>query len=200
MPNEVTTRERILEATYACIARHGLDRTTLEDVARECDLSRATLYRVFPGGRDDLLREVVVWEMGRFFGQLAEAVAGAPDFASLVEEGLRFARAALTEHAVLQTVLLTEPERLLPLMTVESERPLRFIVEYLIPFLEREETAGRLRPGVSVTDAAEYTGRLLLSLIGSPGTWDLADPIQTRVLVREHLLAGIITPEALGSP
>ena len=200
MPNEVTTRERILEATYACIARHGLDRTTLEDVARECDLSRATLYRVFPGGRDDLLREVVVWEMGRFFGQLAEAVAGAPDFASLVEEGLRFARAALAEHAVLQTVLLTEPERLLPLMTVESERPLRFIVEYLIPFLEREESAGRLRLGVSVTDAAEYTGRLLLSLIGSPGTWDLTDPIQTRVLVREHLLAGIITPEALGSP
>lgn len=199
MPNEVTTRERILEATYACVARHGLDRTTLEDVARECDLSRATLYRVFPGGRDDLLREVVVWEMGRFFGRLAEAVVGAPDFASLVEEGLRFARAALTEHAVLQTVLLTEPERLLPLMTVESERPLRFIVEYLIPFLEREESAGRLRPGVSVTDAAEYTGRLLLSLLGSPGTWDLTDPIQTRVLVREHLLAGIIAPEALGS-
>ena len=77
MANEATTRERILEGCYACIARHGIARTTVEDVAREAGLSRATVYRVFPGGRDDLVRETVVWEMGRFFGRLAEAVAGA---------------------------------------------------------------------------------------------------------------------------
>ena len=60
MANEATTRERVLEACYACIARHGLDRTTVEDVAREAGLSRATIYRAFPGGRDDLVRETVV--------------------------------------------------------------------------------------------------------------------------------------------
>jgi AcrR family transcriptional regulator len=197
--NEATTRERILEACYACIARHGFARTTVEDVAREAGLSRATLYRAFPGGRDDLLRETVVWEMGRFFGRLAEAVAGAPDFATLVEEGLRFARAAILEHQVLQTVLVTEPEMLLPLMTVETERPLRFVVGYLEPFLEREQRAGRLRSGVEVADAAEYTGRLLLSLIGSPGRWDLTDPSEVRLLVREQLLAPVLTPEALAA-
>lgn len=199
MANEATTRERILEACYACIARHGFARTTVEDVAREAGLSRATLYRAFPGGRDDLLRETVVWEMGRFFGRLAEAVAGAPDFATLVEEGLRYARAAILEHEVLQTVLVTEPEMLLPLMTVQTERPLRFVVGYLEPFLEREQRAGRLRPGVEVADAAEYTGRLLLSLIGSPGRWDLTDPSEVRLLVREQLLAPVLTPEALAA-
>lgn len=197
MANEATTRERILEACYACIARHGFARTTVEDVAREAGLSRATVYRTFPGGRDDLLRETVVWEMGRFFGRLAEAVAGAPDFATLVEEGLRYARAAILEHAVLQTVLVTEPEMLLPLMTVQTERPLRFVVGYLEPFLEREQREGRLRPGVEVADASEYTGRLLLSLIGSPGRWDLTDPSEVRLLVREQLLAPVLTPEAL---
>lgn len=199
MANEATTRERILEACYACIARHGFARTTVEDVAREAGLSRATLYRAFPGGRDELLRETVVWEMGRFFGRLAEAVAGAPDFATLVEEGLRYARAAILEHEVLQTVLVTEPEMLLPLMTVETERPLRFVVGYLEPFLEREQRAGRLRAGMEVADAAEYTGRLLLSLIGSPGRWDLTDPSEVRLLVREQLLAPVLTPEALAA-
>ena len=29
------TRQRILEATYACVARWGLAKTTVEDVARE---------------------------------------------------------------------------------------------------------------------------------------------------------------------
>ena len=58
-------------------------------MVKESGVSRATIYRVFPGGKDQLLREVVAWEMGRFFGALAEAVVGAPDFASLVEDGLR---------------------------------------------------------------------------------------------------------------
>ena len=199
MANEATTRERVLEACYACVARHGLDRTTVEDVAREAGLSRATIYRAFPGGRDDLVRETVVWEMGRFFGGLAEHVAGAPDLATLIEDGLAYARAAILEHAVLQTVLRTEPERLLPLMTVEVDRPLRFVVGYLEPFLEREERAGHLRPDIAVPDAAEFIGRLLLSLIGSPGRWDLGDPVEVRLLVREQLLAGVLTPEALAA-
>ncbi len=190
-------RERLLEATYTCVARFGLGKTTVEDVVKESGVSRATVYRVFPGGRDELMRAVVGWEMGRFFGALAEAVAGAADFASLVEEGLTFAHGAVREHAVLQTVLITEPERLLPLMTTEQDRPLRFITEYLLPFLEREERAGRIRPGVSLPEAADYVARMLLSLIGSPGRWDLDDPIQVRILVREELLPGVLNPAAL---
>jgi hypothetical protein len=38
---------------------------------------------------------------------------------------------------------------------------------------------------------------MLLSLIGSPGRWDLDDPEQVRLLVRGEVLAGVITPEAL---
>ena len=89
------------------MARFGLAKTTVEDVVKESGVSRATVYRVFPGGRDELLREVVGWEMGRFFGRLAEAVAGAADFAALVEDGLAFAHRAMAEHEVLQKILVT---------------------------------------------------------------------------------------------
>jgi AcrR family transcriptional regulator len=190
-------RERVLEATYACVARFGLGKTTVEDVVKESGVSRATVYRAFPGGKDELMHEVVAWEMGRFFGALAEAVAGAPDFASLVEEGLVFAHRSVGEHAVLQKVLVTEPERLLPLLTTEQHRPLGFVTAYLVPFLEREERAGRLRPGLDLEGAADYVARMLLSLIGSPGRWDLTDPTQVRTLVREEVLAGVLAPGAL---
>ena len=43
-------RERLLQATYACVARWGLAKTTVEDAAREAGVSRATVYRYFPGG------------------------------------------------------------------------------------------------------------------------------------------------------
>src|SRR5204863_7376096 len=78
--SDLTVRERILEATYASVARYGIAKTTVEDVARLARLSRATVYRHFAGGKDELVRETIAWETGRFFGRLAEAVAGAGDF------------------------------------------------------------------------------------------------------------------------
>jgi AcrR family transcriptional regulator len=188
VPEDLTVRERILEAGYACVARYGLAKTTVEDVARAARLSRATLYRQFPGGRDQLLREVITWETGRFFGRLAEAVAGAADFAGLLEEALLFAHRAVEEHEVLQKVLQTEPERLLPQLTVESERVLVFIRRFLLPYLEREQ----LRDGVDAEEAADYVARMLLSFIGNQGGWDLTDPAQVSRLVRTELLAGVL--------
>lgn len=184
---DLTVRERVLEATYACVARYGLGKTTVEDVAREAGLSRATVYRTFPGGREQLQREVIVWEVGRFFGRLAEAVAGAPDFSSLVEEALLFAHRAVEEHEVLQKILQTEPGRLLPQLTVESQRIVAFIAAFLLPYLERET----LVPGVEAGAAAEYVARMLLSFIGAQGRWDLSDREQVRALVRTELLAGV---------
>src|SRR6266571_2393370 len=184
---DLTVRERILEATYACVARYGLAKTTVEDVARAARLSRATVYRYFPGGRDQLMREVIAWETGRFFGRLAEAVAGAPDFAALLEEALVFAHRAVEEHEVLQKVLQTEPERLLPQLTVESERTLTFIRRFLLPYLERED----LRAGVAPDQAADYVARMLLSFIANQGRWDLTDRAQVARLVRTELLAGV---------
>jgi len=185
-------RERVLAATYACVARFGMGKTTVEDVVKESGVSRASIYRLFPGGKDQLLRETVGWEMNHFFGRLAEAVYDAPDFASLLEDGLVFAHRSIQEHEVLRKVLETEPERLLPLITVEQHRVLDFITAFLLPYLEREQRAGRVRPGVDLEAAIEYVARLVLSLIGSPGRWDMDDPEQVRVLVREELLGGIL--------
>ena len=185
-------RERVLAATYTCVARFGMGKTTVEDVVKESGVSRASIYRLFPGGKDQLLRETVGWEMNHFFARLAEAVYDAPDFASLLEEGLVFAHRSIQEHEVLRKVLETEPERLLPLITVEQHRVLDFITAFLLPYLEREQRAGRVRPGVDLDAATEYVARLVLSLIGSPGRWDMDDRDQVHVLVREELLGGIL--------
>ncbi|MER3452557.1 MAG: hypothetical protein C4344_02420 [Acidimicrobiia bacterium] len=184
----ITPRERILEAALACVARYGIAKTTVEDVARTARLSRATVYRHFAGGKDQLIRELIAWETGRFFLRLAEAVAGAPSFAAMLEEALVFAHRAIESHEVLQKVLVTEPELLLPQLTVESTRILGVIAAYLVPYLEREDLA----PGVSPQRAADYLARMLLSFIGQQGRWDLTDRAQVAELVRTELLAGVI--------
>ena len=187
----------MLAAAYECVARFGIAKTTVEDVVKQSGVSRATVYRVFPGGKEQLLRAAVSWEMDRFFLRLAEEVVAAPDFASMVERGLTFAHSAVHQHEVLQKVLVTEPERILPLLTTEQDRPLHYITAFLLPYLERERTAGRVRDGVDLEESADFVARMILSLIGSHGEWDLADPDAVHQLVREHLLAGILEPAAL---
>jgi AcrR family transcriptional regulator len=189
----LSLRDRLLEATYACVARFGMGKTTVEDVVKASGVSRATIYRQFPGGRDELLRETVAWELGRYFSALADHVRDAPDLAEMLRRGLAHAHRSLREHEVLRTILETEPERLLPLLSTESARALPFIADFLHPYLERERAAGRLRPGVDVTRAADYLARMILSYIGTGGRFDLEDPEQVRDLVATELLAGITT-------
>ena len=45
-------RLRVLEGAYECIARRGMAKTTVDDVAAASGISRATIYRIFPGGKD----------------------------------------------------------------------------------------------------------------------------------------------------
>jgi AcrR family transcriptional regulator len=185
-------RQRLLDSTYVCVARFGLAKTTIDDVVKESGVSRATIYRQFPGGRDELLRETVGWEIGRYFIRLADHVQGATDLAGLLEDGLVFARRTLLEHELLQKILVTEPERLLGLLSTEATKTLPFIADFLLPYLAREQRAGRLRDGVDLDRAADYLARAVLSLIGAPGRFELEDPEQVRSLVRRELLGGIL--------
>jgi AcrR family transcriptional regulator len=184
-------RDRLLEATYLCVARYGIGKTTVEDVVKQSGVSRATVYRHFPGGRDELLRDTVAWEIGRFFVELGDRVSDAPNLTELLQRGLVFAHQQVQQHEVLRKMLDTEPERLLPLLSTESTKSLPFIASFLMPYLEREERAGRLRDGVDIERAADYLARGILSLIGSSGRWDLDDEEQVRTLVRDELLGGI---------
>jgi AcrR family transcriptional regulator len=183
-------RQRILQATYDCVARWGLSKTTVEDAARQAGVSRATIYRYFPGGREELMSAVVSWEYARFFERLYEEVHSADSLEEVMERGLSFASRSILEHEVLQRILETEPEVLLPSLTVESAGAQELIAAFLEPYLERH----RLAPGVEVRQAADFLARMVLSYIASPGRWALDDPAQVARLVRAELLAGIIPP------
>jgi AcrR family transcriptional regulator len=187
----LSLHDRILAATFRCVERFGMGKTTIDDIVKESGVSRATIYRQFAGGRDEVLLETVGWELTNYLTRLADHVRDAPSLAELLRRGLGFAHRSVAEHAVLRKIMETEPERLLPLLTTEAAKTLPFIADFLLPYLRREADAGRLRPGVDIERAAEYLARSILSLIGAPGRWDLDDPDQVSDLVEVELLGGI---------
>jgi len=181
-------RSRILAATVECLGRYGIAKTTVDDAARQAGLSRATVYRHFPDGKDQLIAEGITWAVGQFFAELARAVSGTSDFATLLEHALVHAHRAVDEHVVLQKVLETEPERLLPQLTQSAPQVQAVLRGYLAERLEGE----RLRPGIDADEAADWLARMGLSFILAGGRWDLTDPAAVRRLVRSELLAPIL--------
>ncbi len=170
------------------MARAGIAKTTVEDAAREARVSRATVYRTFPGGRQELINAVVGWATVQFFTRLYEQVHGAESLEEVMERGIMFAHRSILEHEVLQRVMQTEPDKLLPALTVESIRIRDGIAEFLVPYLVQRGVAA----GVDLEEAADFLARMVLSYMSAPGRWDLDDPAQVAQLVRAELLAGVV--------
>jgi AcrR family transcriptional regulator len=181
-------RTRVLEGAFRCVSEKGLAATSLEDAAQAAGVSRATLYRYFPGGRDELVGAVITYETLRFFQELADAVSGAEDLESLLVDGIFAAHRAIEGHELLRRLLETEPERLLVQLSLQSSN----LVFLVAGFFEARFAGHRLADGMQPAEAADYVARLALSFINSPGTWDLDDPEQIRELVRSEFLAGLL--------
>lgn len=178
----------MLEAAVVSFGRVGIAKTTVEEVAAEAGVARASVYRWFPGGRDELVVAAIGYEVGRFFDGLAAEVDDATDPAEYLERTLLYARRTLAQHEVLQKVLETEPERLLPQLSNAGPVVLAMLRERLTAVLAGEQ----LRPGLAADDAADWLGRMVLSFIVAGGVWRVDDPAAVRELVRHELLAGVL--------
>lgn len=182
------TRTRILEGAVACVERWGLAKTSLEDVANEAGLSRATVYRYFAGGRDQLISEAIGWEVAKYLGRLSDAIAPEVGVEAKLVRGLVFGHQAIDEHLLLQRVLSSEPEVFLAGFQPTMPAMAALVQAEARRLLDDE----RLRPDIDPDEAAGYLSGLFLSYLGNPGHWDLTDEAAVRRLVRTQFLAGIL--------
>jgi len=89
MPDEPI--DRILDAAYACFTRHGVRRTTMDDIAAAAGMSRPAVYQ-YVRNKDDAFRRLAT---RLFDGALAEARAAAERDLPLAERLYRVTAAKL---------------------------------------------------------------------------------------------------------
>ncbi len=97
-----STRVRIVDGALECLARQGVAKTTVDDIARAAGLSRATLYRTFPRGKEGILAAVVETEVARLFSSLAVAMGEATDLEDVLVAGMVESARRLRSHAALE--------------------------------------------------------------------------------------------------
>ncbi len=183
-----STRVRIVDGALGCLARQGIAKTTVDDIARSSGVSRATVYRTFPRGKEGILAAVVETEVARLFSSLAVAMGEATDLEDVLVAGMVESARWLRNHAALGYLLEHEPGAVLPHLTFgELDRVLLAAGDLAAPFFARwlePEQASR---------AAEWAVRIVLAYCsGPPAGTDLTDPNDARALVRTFVMPGIL--------
>ncbi|WKG03691.1 TetR/AcrR family transcriptional regulator [Mycolicibacterium sp. HK-90] len=188
-PDPISTR--ILSATLEQAELVGIRRTTMEDVAKRSGVGRATLYRRFPT-KDALIDALVLSEARQYLEGSAQARAHAENLEDRLVYGTVFTVTFLRDHALLKKLLRTEPETILPSLTIDAGAIIDFATDY---------SAAQLRTDLYGTDTttpeqerhirtvAELHTRLTLSFIVTPHTGiKLSTLDDTREYVRTYLL------------
>lgn len=182
--------QRILDAAERCMARFGLQRFSMSDVAKDAGMSRGSVYLYF-GDRPSLVDAVLARTASRFVKSSAPAVRRRHTLADQVAEAAIFIRQHLGDR-VLSLGLPGEQENLVAtLMTAQMERLLLEWVDFWKPFLQAAVKRGEIRE-VDFGHAGEWIVRLMLSFAVMPAvTFDADDPAAVRRFVRQHIVRGL---------
>jgi AcrR family transcriptional regulator len=128
---------RILDAAKSCCERWGIEKVTVDDVVSASGVSRATLYRLFPGGKDVMFDALHARERAEFFDTLTAEVGGTDDFEDLVVRLVVTATRELRDDRHLAIMLASEPGAVLSELTVDGmPQIIRVANDYLGPILK----------------------------------------------------------------
>jgi AcrR family transcriptional regulator len=175
---------RILDAAKACSLRWGLAKVTVDDIAAEAGVSRATLYRLFPGGKDVLFDALRVRDIEEFFVELTASTNGAVTLDDLLVAIVQQATVSLRGDQHLAAMLASEPGETLSQLTVDGlPRIIRMATLFLAP---------RVEPYVGRDDAqrlVDLLARLVISYFLAPSdAVDLGDRASAARFIRANVL------------
>jgi len=181
------TEQRVLDAAKEGLEKWGSERVTIEDICSIARVSRASLYRMFPGGKDVLFEALRVRELEEFFQGLRSDTNGADNLEDLLVAMIVSAGQRLRDDAHLAVMLATEPGVTLTELTVDGmPRIIRVASVFMTPMVEKyldREDAVRV---------VEVLARLVLSFFLAPSPIvDIANEVSTRKFVRTFIASPI---------
>jgi len=189
-------RARILDAARDQFSRMGIQRSTMEDVARRAGVSRITVYRRF-ANKDVLVEHVVRREFRRYFDQFLIDIEQAETVADRVVLGFVSSLRAIRRNPLIGGLMTAEPTLVVSSMVSDDGRTLATVRAFVAGQLRREQRAGNVSDDLDIDLVAEMMVRVSASFLAIPShVVDLDDDEQIAAVARRFLVP-MLTPPAL---
>lgn len=182
-----SARIRLIDAAESCFSKYGVLKTTVEDVASAAKVSRATVYRYF-SDRDELILGVLLRQANRFLDRLRIEIERDPKFENAIVNGVMFTVKAVRADEHLALLFAPEVAGVTTAVAGASEAMFELTTEFLRPFFEAARENGDLRGDVDLEEAAEWTLRVVLSLLTVEG------PVSRKPEQERRFLATYLVP------
>jgi AcrR family transcriptional regulator len=159
-------RRSVLQAAEVCIKRHGIRKTTMDDIAREAGMSRPSIYRFF-ADREELLLALTEEHSHALTEKARNFIGKHETFADALVEGLVY----LADHGrrdPFTRFLIDLDDSAFGRAFGASDVPAALTGEFWDPFLDDAEKAGEIRPGLDrklVHTWLANVGLLLMSML-----------------------------------
>jgi AcrR family transcriptional regulator len=195
------TREIIVKSAYACFGKHGLQKATIVDIAKQAGVSRSTVYEYFPD-KAAILEACAENASERFYREMSKAM----ERGSSLEEKLSNAAVFVAQaRRAIASEKFFDEDAISLLLTKDAGVLLRECVDFLAPHLAAAKLTGEVRKDLDVQSAGEWFARILFSLFSTPSsTLDMDDPAAVADFVRAHVVRGYANdrprPRRAGGP
>ena len=183
------TRRVVIAAARRCFARFGVEKTTMEDIAREAGVARSGVYRVFDS-RGQIIEEAIrarVTELAVELHRVLESTTGFEE--ALVEVSLATVHVARHDHEFRDLIDSHTELRIYDALTSHQTELHQFILRFWAPSFAAARSAGALRDTVTDDEIVEWLSGVWMMLAQRT---DLDEAAERRIL-RQFLLPSLLS-------
>ena len=189
--DEFDRRDQILEAANQCFAQLGIQRTSVQDVARMANVSRGTVYRYFED-RTVLINAAIEFGAQRFYQQVATAMAKKSTLAEQLGAMAETHASILLDHRT-RIRLMADDAELMRHMISDGDSAVRRSTEFLVPYVRQAQQRGEVGANIDVVAASEWLARIIYSFstVNEGQTFNMSKPETVRRYVEKFAVNGL---------
>ncbi len=184
-------RDQILEAALLCFAQFGIQRTSIQDVARMARVARGTVYRYFED-RKMLVEAAIRLGGQKYYQTVAAAMAGKGTLAGQLGAMAEAQATILLDHRT-RNRLMADDAEFMSYMLSDADSVVRRSTEFLVPYVREAQKRGEVARGVDVLAASEWLARLMhsLSTVNEAQAFDVSRPESVGKYVETFAVNGL---------
>lgn len=191
------TRAEAIAAARRCFGRFGVDKTTMDDIAKEAGMARSRLYKAI-ATRQDVIEGAVLERLKEVAAEIKPLLSRSPTFAdALLTGSLATIRAARGDPELTHLIETADTIRLHTLLTGRNPLAHNALLEIWQDAFHRARARGEVRDDVTDGEMIEWISgvQMMLSL-----REDLEPGQERRLLEKFFLPAFLAHPHDDGNP